>query len=99
MTKLLVTGASGHFGQRVLHHLLSTLKVPANNIIATSRTPDKLTSWAAQGVTVRAADFEDPTSLPAAFQGAERLLLISTDAVSKAERDRMSGKDSHFRVR
>ena len=59
MTKLLVTGASGHFGQRVLHHLLNTLKVPASRIVATSRKPDALSSWAAQGVTVRAGDFED----------------------------------------
>ena len=86
MTKLLVTGASGHFGQRVLHHLLTTLKVPANHIIATSRKPDALSSWAAQGVTVRACDFEDPASLTAAFQGAERLLLISTDAIDRPGR-------------
>ena len=86
MTKLLVTGASGHFGQRVLHHLLTTLKVPANNVIATSRTPDTLSSWAAQGVTVRACDFEDPASLTAAFQGAQRLLLISTDAIDRPGR-------------
>jgi NAD(P)H dehydrogenase (quinone) len=86
MTKLLVTGASGHFGQRVLHHLLDTLKVPAGDIIATSRKPDALAGWAAKGVTVRACDFEDAASLAAAFAGAERLLLISTDAVDRPGR-------------
>jgi NAD(P)H dehydrogenase (quinone) len=86
MTKLLVTGASGHFGQRVLHHLLNTLKVPASRIVATSRKPDALSSWAAQGVTVRAVDFEDQASLTTAFQGAERLLLISTDAIDRPGR-------------
>src|SRR4051794_5918635 len=86
MTKLLVTGASGHFGQRVLHHLLNTLKVPAGEIIATSRKPDGLSSWAAKGVTVRASDFDDSASLAAAFDGAQRLLLISTDALDRPGR-------------
>ena len=51
-----------------LHHLLNTLKVPASRIIATSRKPDTLSSWAAQGVDVRACDFEDPASLTSAFR-------------------------------
>ncbi|HEU0221583.1 MAG TPA: NAD(P)H-binding protein [Paracoccaceae bacterium] len=86
MTTLLVSGASGHMGQRVLHHLLHTLQVPADQIIATSRKPDALAEWAAQGVTVRAADFEDPASLAAALQGAERMLLVSTDAIDRPGR-------------
>ncbi|AWK89016.1 SDR family oxidoreductase [Azospirillum thermophilum] len=80
---LLVTGASGHLGQRVLHHLLETLKVPAERIVATTRNPDRLASLAARGVTVRAADFDDRASLAAAFRGVDRLLLISTDVLDR----------------
>ena len=80
---LLVTGAAGHLGQRVIHHLLDTLKVPANRIIATTRTPGSLAALAAKGVTVRAADFDDMASLSAAFDGAGHLLLISTDALDR----------------
>jgi NAD(P)H dehydrogenase (quinone) len=80
---LLVTGAAGHLGQRVLHHLLNTLGVPANRIIATTRKPESLSEWAAKGVTVRASDFDNPASLEAAFQGATRVLLISTDAIGR----------------
>jgi NAD(P)H dehydrogenase (quinone) len=80
---LLVTGASGHLGQRVLHHLVNTLDVPASRIIATTRKPATLADWAARGVTVRATDFDDQASLVAAFQGAARLLLISTDAMGR----------------
>lgn len=83
---LLVSGASGHLGQRVLHHLLNTLKVPAERIIATSRKPEALAEWAAKGVTTRAADFEDAASLATAFAGAKRLLLISTDAIDRPGR-------------
>jgi NAD(P)H dehydrogenase (quinone) len=81
--RLLVTGASGHFGQRVLHHLLNTLGVPASRIIATTRRTATLSEWAAKGVTVRASDFDAPASLEAAFLGASRVLLISTDPIGK----------------
>lgn len=79
--KLLVTGAGGHLGQRVVHHLLHSLGVPAQRVIVTTRQPGKLASLAALGVEVRAADFDDANALAKAFQGAERLLLISTDAL------------------
>ena len=80
---LLVTGAAGHLGRRVLHHLLDTLDVPSTRVIATTRRPADLADWTARGVTVRAADFDAPSSLPAAFAGATRLLLISTDAIGQ----------------
>lgn len=80
---LLVTGASGHLGQLVIAHLLDTLKVPANKVIATTRNPEKLAALSKRGVTVRKADFDDVASLTAAFAGAQRLLLISTDALDR----------------
>lgn len=80
---LLVTGASGHLGRRVLAHLLETLKVPADRIIATTRTPAALADIAARGVVVRAADFDRVESLAQAFAGAQRMLLISTDALDR----------------
>lgn len=80
---LLVTGAAGHLGQRVIAQLLDTLNVPARNVIATTRNPDKLAALAARGVSVRRADFDDPASLAAAFAGAQRLLLISTDVLDR----------------
>jgi NAD(P)H dehydrogenase (quinone) len=79
-TSVLVTGASGQLGQRVLFHLLDTLNLPPARVIAATRRPDSLAMWAARGVDVRAADFDSKTSLVRAFQGANRMLLISTDA-------------------
>ena len=32
---------------------------------------------------MRAGDFDDPASLPAAFAGGERMLLISTDTIGR----------------
>ncbi len=78
---LLVTGASGHLGRLVLRHLLETEQVPANQIIATTRNPQSLQEFADLGVNIRQADFDDSASLEQAFAGADRLLLISTDAL------------------
>lgn len=82
-TPLLVTGASGHLGRRVLDLLLER---GAGPIIATTRNPDQLASYAARGVDVRRADFDDEASLASAFAGAKRALLISTDALDRPGR-------------
>ncbi len=76
--KLLVTGASGHLGRLVLKALI---KNKAANIIATSRNIEKISEFAKDGVEIRPADFNDQKSLVTAFRGADRLLLISTDAI------------------
>lgn len=75
---LLVTGASGHLGRKVVELLLAANAGP---IIATTRSPEQLADLAARGVEVRKADFDDASALPAAFAGAERMLLISTDVL------------------
>ncbi|ARA94938.1 NAD(P)-dependent oxidoreductase [Rhodothermaceae bacterium RA] len=80
---LLVTGASGHLGRRVVELLL---EARPSSLIATTRHPDRLEDLARRGVDVRAADFDRPETLPAAFAGAERLLLISTDTVDRPGR-------------
>lgn len=79
MGKIIVTGASGQFGSAAAQELL---KICApEDLVFLSRTPEKLAHFAAQGVNVRAADFDDPASLPAAMEGGERMLLISTARV------------------
>ena len=75
---LLVTGASGRLGRRVVELLADSR---ADRLVATTRNPDRLADLAKRGVIVRRADFDDPKSLQAAFAGADRLLLVSTDAI------------------
>ena len=77
---LLVTGASGQLGRRVVELLL---QANAGTIVATTRTPEKLADLSERGVIVRQADFNDPDSLAAAFAGVDRLLLVSTDALGE----------------
>jgi NAD(P)H dehydrogenase (quinone) len=69
-----VTGASGQLGTGVVRHLLA--RTSASDIIAITRSPEKLASFSSQGVTVRAGDFNDGSGLEKAFSGVERLLII-----------------------
>ncbi|MCC7460960.1 MAG: NAD(P)H-binding protein [Gammaproteobacteria bacterium] len=78
---LLVTGAAGQLGRRVLHHLLATEGVPAKDVIAVTRKPEALADLASQGVVVRQGSFDDPAGLARAFAGAKRALIISTDKI------------------
>ncbi|MEQ1953179.1 SDR family oxidoreductase [Mesorhizobium sp. CN2-181] len=80
---IFVTGASGHLGQRVIHHLLERGVAPSR-IIAGTRDPAKLGDLAARGIIVRAADFNDKPGLVKAFAGADTVLIISTDALDGA---------------
>jgi NAD(P)H dehydrogenase (quinone) len=80
---LLVTGASGHLGRRVVELLL---EANAGRIVAVTRNPDKIADFGLRGVIVRKANFEEPATLPDAFAGADRMLMISTDAIDKPGR-------------
>ncbi|MFL6075490.1 MAG: NAD(P)H-binding protein [Mycobacteriales bacterium] len=71
-----VTGASGHLGRRVIENLLSR-GVPAGEIVAVVRTPEKAADLAGRGVDVRLGDYSRPETLPAALAGVRRLLLVS----------------------
>lgn len=82
MTKptLLVTGAAGQLGARVVELLLENAGV---NVVAATRNPERLSAAARKGAVTRKADFDDAEGLAAAFHGADRLLLISTDAIGR----------------
>ncbi len=73
---LVVTGASGALGRLVVAALLD--RVAASELILVTRSPDSLGDVARLGATVRYGDFEKPGSLPAAFAGGRRMLVIST---------------------
>ncbi len=80
-----VTGASGQLGRLVTTRLLAA--VDPREVVLLTRDPARLSEAAEAGADVRAADFGRPASLPAAFAGVDRLLLISTDTVG----DRVAG--------
>ncbi len=74
---MLVTGATGKLGSKVVEHLLKS--VSADQLAVSVRDPNKAEGLRARGVEVRHGDFDRPETLDNAFAGVERLLLISTD--------------------
>jgi NAD(P)H dehydrogenase (quinone) len=78
---VIVTGASGNLGRLVAESLMERLA--PEQIILVTRRPEALGEFRARGVQVRYGDFDDPESLPAAFAGGRRMLLISTDAIGR----------------
>ncbi len=83
MSNLLVTGANGKLGRHVVKLLLEK---GHDHIIAASRDTAKLADLAAKGAEIRRADFDDIASLATAFKGADRILIISTDALGAGQR-------------
>ena len=81
MTQIVITGANGQLGRLVIDVLLR--RVPAERIVAAVRSVEKASDIAAMGVQVRQADYNQPASLEAAFQGADRLLLISSSEIGQ----------------
>jgi NAD(P)H dehydrogenase (quinone) len=73
---ILVTAATGEFGNLVIRTLLK--RVPPQKVAVAVRNPRNADHFAAQGVTVRRADYDDPQSWPAALAAVDRLLLISS---------------------
>lgn len=78
---IVVTGASGQLGKLVINFLLE--KIPASEIIAAVRNPEKAKDLSELGVQVRQADYNDPESLTHAFKGAEKILLISSSEIGQ----------------
>lgn len=70
-----VSGASGKFGRLAAEELLT--RVPASEVVLTTRSPDSLADLAERGADVRFADFDDPASLGPAFAGVERIFVVS----------------------
>jgi NAD(P)H dehydrogenase (quinone) len=77
-----VTGASGKLARSIIEALLAAHLHPAE-LIVTTRRPHRLAKLAARGVHVRYADFDDPKSLGPAFEGGDRMLLVSTLSVGR----------------
>lgn len=73
---ILITGATGNFGQAAIDTLLEKGTDPAQ-IAALARDTQKAEPLRSKGVDVRIGDYDEYSSLVAAFQGVEKLLFIS----------------------
>jgi NAD(P)H dehydrogenase (quinone) len=86
---IVVSAATGQLGRLATDLLLE--KVPATDVAVAVRDPDKARELADRGVQVRHGDYDQPDSLRAAFEGADRLLFISSSSGDSTERMRQHG--------
>ncbi|HEY5878209.1 MAG TPA: SDR family oxidoreductase [Nakamurella sp.] len=75
-----ITAATGRYGSHAIDALLGR-GVPAEEIVAVGRNPEKLAELSGLGVVARVADYGDPAALEAAFVGVDRLLFVSGNEV------------------
>jgi uncharacterized protein YbjT (DUF2867 family) len=74
---IVITGATGVLNGATVDHLLD--RMPADELVVVARDTAKAQRFADRGVTVRRGDYADPGSLKGAFEGAEQVLLVSSN--------------------
>jgi NAD(P)H dehydrogenase (quinone) len=73
---ILITAATGQYGRLVVEALLQ--KIAPKDLAVAVRHPEKARDWRSRGVSVRQADYDDLSSLHAAFEGVDDLLFVSS---------------------
>ncbi|MEU6403635.1 SDR family oxidoreductase [Streptomyces sp. NPDC046985] len=79
---IVVTGATGHLGRLVVEQLLE--KVPAAEITAVVRTPERAADLAERGVRIAVADYDAPETFDGLFAAGDKVLLVSGSEVDKS---------------
>ncbi|MET7569626.1 NAD(P)H-binding protein [Streptomyces sp. NPDC005492] len=78
---IVVTGATGHLGRLVVEQLLE--KVPADQVTAVVRTPEKAADFADRGAKIVVADYNAPETFDGVFAAGDKVLLISGNEFDK----------------
>lgn len=73
--KFVISGASGTLARLITEELAA--KIPASDLILSTRNPAALEDWAARGAKVVRGDHSDLNSLKAGYEGGRRLMVIS----------------------
>lgn len=76
---ILITGATGNLGKATISSLL-TRGIAPNDITALVRDEFKARELESKGVQIKLGDYQDFESLKSAFQGMDKLLLISSSS-------------------
>ena len=76
-TKILVTCGNSKLGSQVIKYLLER-KFPTKNLSTRVRSEAKGEKWKEKGIEIKIADYKDPESLEKAFQGIDRIYMVSS---------------------
>src|ERR1700727_3750374 len=74
---IVITGATGALNGATREHLPK--RIPADQIGGSVRDTAKAQHFADRGVRVRRGSYEDPAALLDSFEGAEQVLLVSSN--------------------
>lgn len=74
---IVITGATGALNGATVEHLLK--RIPADQIGVSVRDVAKAQHFADRGVRVRRGSYEDPAALLDSFEGADQVLLVSSN--------------------
>lgn len=83
MSRILITGATGHLGTATINFLLQK-GVAANQISALARDEAKAGELKSKGINIKIGNYDDYDSLLAAMRGTEVMLLISSSEMTKS---------------
>lgn len=86
--KIGIFPAPGGLGRSIAKHLSKL--VPASQLILIARKLEKLDDFRQAGATVRRADYDEPSSLNAVFEGVDVLMLISYASFEIEHRTKVS---------
>ena len=89
---IVVTGANGKLGRQVVNFIRNHL--PISEIAVSVREPEKAADLSSSGIDVRQADFKDRASVVRAFNGADKVLIISTSAGSDVVSEHRNAVDA-----
>jgi uncharacterized protein YbjT (DUF2867 family) len=101
---LAIVGASGKLGFATLSALIEHNLLPTTEIICTTSSDagaKKLAPFVEKGVQIRSANWDDPKSFTAAFQGCDKLFLISSSRIQRDFGDAAPGlgrEADHFKA-
>src|ERR1700753_2488132 len=74
---IVITGATGTLNGATVEHLLK--RIPADQVGVSVRDTAKAQHFADRGVRVRRGSYEDPAALLDSFEGADQVLLVSSN--------------------
>lgn len=86
MKKVLVTGATGNLGSLTIDHLLNKKHVSSEQIVAMVRDKKRAEHLSNKGVELRVGNYNDMDTLIEAFNGIEKLLIVSSPSLDNIER-------------
>jgi len=85
MGKIAVLGSTGKYGGDAINHLID-LGVSPSDIIAIYRNEEKAQPLKDRGLEIRFGDYSKDSFSPAVFEGAEKLLFVSSSTWTEFER-------------